>query len=106
MEGFKKAAARQDIKDGAFTVVEIQGEEIVLTELDGAVVAFSNVCSHEECTFIFEGVGQLEGNEIYCDCHSSRFNILTGAVLDPPATQPIATYTVRIEGADVLVGPA
>ncbi len=106
MEGFEKIAARGDIKDGAFTVVEVQGEEIVVTELEGDVVAFSNVCSHEDCTFIFEGAGQLEGNEIFCDCHGSRFNILTGAVLDPPATEPIVIYGVRVEGDDVLVGPA
>jgi|KNS12BottometaT_FD_k123_181273_1 3-phenylpropionate/trans-cinnamate dioxygenase ferredoxin subunit len=106
MEGFEKVAARGDIKDGTLTVVEIQGQEIVVTELEGNVIAFSNVCSHEDCTFVFEGAGQLEGKEIYCDCHSSRFDVLTGAVLDPPATEPIAVFAVRIEGDDVLVGPA
>jgi len=106
MEGFAKIANRSDIKDGTLTVVELQGEEIVVTELDGDVVAFSNLCSHEDCTFVFEGQGQLEKNEIYCDCHGSRFNIVTGAVLNPPATEPIVIYSVRVEGNDVLVGPA
>ena len=106
MEGFEKVADRGDIKDGTLTVVEIQGAEIVLTELDGDVVAFSNVCSHEDCTFVFEGQGQLENKEIFCDCHGSRFNVLTGAVLDPPATEPITIYSVRVDGNDVLVGPA
>ena len=57
MDGFEKVAQRSEIKAGELTVVETQGEEIVLTELDGKVIAFSNVCSHEECTFVFEGEG-------------------------------------------------
>jgi 3-phenylpropionate/trans-cinnamate dioxygenase ferredoxin subunit len=106
MEGFEKVAQRGDIKDGTLTVVVAQGESIVVTELSGNVIAFSNVCSHEDCDFVFQGDGLLENTEIYCDCHGSRFDVLTGAVLYPPATEPIAVYGVRIEGDDVLVGPA
>ena len=105
MDGFEKVAQRSEIKAGELTVVETQGEEIVLTELDGKVIAFSNVCSHEECTFVFEGEGKLDGEEVECDCHGSIFNVMSGEVLTPPATQPITIYNVEIQGDDVLVGP-
>ena len=55
MEGFEKVAQRGDIEAGKLTVVEVQGEAIVVTELAGSVIAFSNVCSHEDCDFVFEG---------------------------------------------------
>jgi nitrite reductase/ring-hydroxylating ferredoxin subunit len=105
MEGFEKVAQRGDIEAGKLTVVEVQGEAIVVTELAGSVIAFSNVCSHEDCDFVFEGEGSLEGNEIACDCHESRFNVLDGSVMNPPATEPITIYAVQINGDDVLVGP-
>ena len=105
MEGFDKVAQRGDIAAGKLTVVEAQGESIVVTELAGQVIAFSNICSHEDCDFVFDGEGTLEGSEITCDCHDSRFNVLDGSVMNPPATEPITIYAVKLEGDDVLVGP-
>ena len=105
MQGFQKVAGRGDIKAGTLMLVEAQGEPIVLTELGGQVIAFSNVCSHEACDFVFEGQGSLEEDEITCDCHGSRFNVRDGSVQNPPATTPITIYAVRLEGNDVLVGP-
>ena len=55
--------------------------------------------------FVFEGQGSLDGEEIECDCHGSVFNVLSGAVLTPPATQPITIYAVQISGDDVSIGP-
>ena len=105
MEGFEKVAQLSHIAAGKLIVVDAQGESIVITELAGNVIAFSNVCSHEDCDFVFEGQGSLEGNEITCDCHDSRFNVLDGSVMNPPATDPIIIYAVQIDGNDVLVGP-
>lgn len=105
MNGFERVAQRSDIKAGTLTVVDAQGETVVLTELAGNVIAFSNVCSHEECDFVFEGAGSLDGEEIGCDCHGSAFNVLNGEVLTPPATAPITIYAVQIDGDDVSVGP-
>ena len=105
MDGFEKVAQRSEIQVGKLTVVEAQGEAIVVTELAGQVIAFSNVCSHEDCDFVFEGEGSLEGEEITCDCHDSHFNVLDGSVMNPPATEPITIYAVQIDGDDVLVGP-
>lgn len=105
MDGFEKVAQRSEIKAGELTVVDAQGEAVVLTEVAGQVVAFSNVCSHEDCDMVFEGEGSLNGEEIGCDCHGSIFNVLSGAVLTPPATEPITVYAVQIDGDDVSVGP-
>ncbi len=105
MDGFEKVAQRNEIKAGELKVVDAQGDSVVLTEVAGQVVAFSNVCSHEECDFVFEGQGSLDGEEIGCDCHGSVFNALSGEVLTPAATVPITIYAVQIDGDDVSVGP-
>ena len=77
--------------------------QIVLTELNGSPIAFANLCTHEECDLAY---GALDGEEIECDCHGSVFNVVSGEVLQGPATERLPVYAVRVEGDDVLVGPA
>jgi nitrite reductase/ring-hydroxylating ferredoxin subunit len=108
MEGFENVAKRGDITASKLILVEAQGEAILVTELAGKVIAFSNVCSHEDCDFMFDGSdgeGVLDGAEVTCECHDSRFSVLDGSVLNPPATEAIVIYAVKIDGDDVLVGP-
>jgi 3-phenylpropionate/trans-cinnamate dioxygenase ferredoxin component len=38
--------------------------------------------------------GLLTGTTIMCQCHGSRFDIATGAVIDGPATEPLNVYEV------------
>jgi nitrite reductase/ring-hydroxylating ferredoxin subunit len=42
--------------------------------------------------------GKLEGSTVTCPWHGTQFNVCTGAVLRGPATEPIKTYRVMVEG--------
>lgn len=69
--------------------------EIALARLqDGTWVAFDNMCTHEECPL---SEGDLEGERIVCPCHSSAFDVRTGAVRHGPAYIPLAVYPVRVQ---------
>jgi 3-phenylpropionate/trans-cinnamate dioxygenase ferredoxin component len=39
--------------------------------------------------------GLLTGTTIMCQCHGSRFDITTGAVINGPATEPLNRYEVQ-----------
>jgi 3-phenylpropionate/trans-cinnamate dioxygenase ferredoxin subunit len=104
MQGFEKVAKRAEVSAGSLKLVEAQGEQILLTELGGDVIAFSNICTHDLCDLVGGAVDEDE--EIECDCHGSIFNVRTGKVMQPPADIPLPVYSVRIEDGDVLVGPA
>ena len=39
--------------------------------------------------------GLLTGTTIMCQCHGSRFDLATGAILTGPATRALGTYVVR-----------
>jgi nitrite reductase/ring-hydroxylating ferredoxin subunit len=81
--------------------VLIRGREIALARLDdGSWVAFDNSCTHEECPL---SEGDLDGEEIVCHCHSSAFDVRTGAVLEGPAEEPLSIYPVRIQGGELQV---
>ena len=42
--------------------------------------------------------GTLDGSTVTCLWHGSQFNVCTGAVLRGPATEPVKTYRVIVEG--------
>jgi nitrite reductase/ring-hydroxylating ferredoxin subunit len=42
--------------------------------------------------------GKLEGPTVTCPWHGAQFNVCTGAVLRGPATEPVKTYRVIVEG--------
>jgi 3-phenylpropionate/trans-cinnamate dioxygenase ferredoxin subunit len=104
MEDFVTVAQLNDIGPGEMKLVDVENEEIVLANLGGNLVAFSNACPHAACDMI-EGNLDTATGEIECDCHGSRFNALTGQVLSPPALTPLVIYEVKIDGDSVLLGP-
>ena len=38
-----------------------------------------------------------------CQCHGSRFDIATGAVLNGPAIEPLNTYEVQAADGDLRI---
>lgn len=42
--------------------------------------------------------GKLDGSTVTCPWHGSQFNVCTGAVLKGPATVPVRTWPVIVEG--------
>ncbi len=79
----------------------IEGREIALARLEqGSWVAFDNSCPHEDCPL---SEGDLDDGRITCFCHSSIFDLRTGAVLEGPAEEPLSVYPVRIEDGELQV---
>jgi len=102
-EEYKKVARRDEIKPSELKLVDVGENQIVLTELNGEVIAFDNLCTHEDCDLVYGAID--EDNEIECDCHGARFNVLTGEVTCPPADIPLPVYKVAVNGDEVTIGP-
>ncbi len=98
---FRRAAGLSDLSADKVTGVELGDTKVALYLVDGKPVATSDVCPHEECLLSEEG--EVNGQEVECLCHGSKFNILTGQNTAPPATDPIAVYPVEVNGQDVSV---
>ena len=67
---------------------------------DGAWFAIDDTCTHEDCSL---SQGDLEDHAVECPCHGSRFDLITGDVLNLPTVLPVRTHRVTLEGGDVLV---
>ena len=61
--------------------------------------AFDDLCTCAGQACPLSG-GLLTGTTLMCQCHGSRFDITTGAVMNGPATEALTMYEVQeIEGS-------
>jgi nitrite reductase/ring-hydroxylating ferredoxin subunit len=92
--------ATADVPPGTMKLCEVEDELVLVTNLDGQFHATQGICSHE----YFElDRGMMAGDSILCTLHLSRFSLLDGEVVDPPAELPLAVYRVVVEGGRVLI---
>ncbi len=100
---FVKVAAVSELPPGDMKVVDVGDEQILLVNVDGAVHACDDICSHAYASL---SEGDLDGAEVECPLHGAVFNVATGKALTPPAVDALRTFAVRVDGDDILVGPA
>jgi 3-phenylpropionate/trans-cinnamate dioxygenase ferredoxin subunit len=72
---------------------------ISIARVDGRFYAFDDLCTCTDQPCPLSG-GLLIGGTIMCQCHGSRFDIITGAVIDGAATKALNVYEVQeVEGS-------
>jgi 3-phenylpropionate/trans-cinnamate dioxygenase ferredoxin subunit len=103
MADYVSAGKTGDFQPGEMKVVNVDGKDVAVTIYDGTFYAFRNECTHQGVE-LANGFGELNGRRIMCALHDSSFDIKNGRVTGGPATEPLETYKVRVEGDDVLVG--
>ena len=95
-----KAAKLSDVPEEGAIRVELAGKPVCLARSGGEVFAISDVCSHADVAL---SEGDVEDGKIECWLHGSLFDLRTGEPSGLPATRPVPTYPVTVEGDDVLV---
>ncbi len=100
MSSFKAVAKVSDIGAGRVKVVEVEGKRIALCNVDGAICAIDDLCTHDNGPL---GEGEIFNGQIECPRHGARFDVKTGKVTCLPAVIPVKTYEVQIEGENVLI---
>ena len=95
-----KVAKIADIPEGEIHTLSAGGKKLALAHIGSEIFAIDDTCTHAQCSL---GEGSLVGQEVECPCHGSRFDVKSGAVRFLPATVPITTYPVKVEGEDILV---
>jgi 3-phenylpropionate/trans-cinnamate dioxygenase ferredoxin component len=72
---------------------------ISIARVEDRLYAFDDLCTctNEPCPL---SGGLLTGTTIMCQCHGSRFDITTGAVINGRATEALNVYEVQeVEGS-------
>jgi 3-phenylpropionate/trans-cinnamate dioxygenase ferredoxin component len=76
---------------------------IAVFRAEGAFFAIDDTCTHQDASL---ADGYLEGCAVECPLHASCFDLRTGAPTGLPATRPVRTHEVLIDGDVVYVVPA
>src|SRR5919202_4972622 len=97
---FVKVAETKDIQTSQMKEVQIDGQDVCIANVDGKYYAIGNVCTHEGGP-LADGV--LEGYEVECPWHQSKFDVRTGKVTNPPASESEPTYEIKVDGNSILV---
>jgi naphthalene 1,2-dioxygenase system ferredoxin subunit len=98
--GWVKAADRGALGEGDVIGVIVGGREIALYEMDGAIFATDDICTHAYAKL---SDGWFDKGEIECPLHAGRFDPRTGKATAPPCVDDIKTYPVRVEGGEIQV---
>ncbi len=75
---------------------------ISIARVNGHPYAFAGLCTCAKQACPLSG-GLLVGTALMCQCHGSRFDITTGAVINGPATEPLNVYEVQEVAGEIQV---
>jgi len=97
---FVRACETDDVQPGTALAVEVDGVSVAVVRDGEDWYAVYDECSHAAIAL---SEGDVEGDQIECWLHGSRFDLRSGKPTGLPATEPVAIYPVKVEGGDVLV---
>jgi ferredoxin-NADP reductase/nitrite reductase/ring-hydroxylating ferredoxin subunit len=97
---FAKVADTNDIQPSHMKEVQLDGESICIVNVEGKYYAIGNICTHEGGPL---ADGTLEGYEVECPWHASKFDVRTGEVKEPPASEPEPVYQIKVDGNNILI---
>jgi nitrite reductase/ring-hydroxylating ferredoxin subunit len=116
----KVDSTKQDLsKSESRAVVEINGQKILLAEVDGKLYAVSNKCTHLNLPLVGKTAmfqGKIADKCIVCPAHGTAFDLQTGAVKgewcpgfpDLPfvgkgtASKPLPMFDTRVDAAGAI----
>src|SRR5262249_4313354 len=88
-----------DIALGQIKAVDIEGQPILVTNVDGEFRAVRNRCGDTPLPLQF---GTLEGAELRCSWHGCRYDVRTGKRRDG-GTEQLAVLPVAVENGEIRV---
>ncbi len=97
---FVKVAETKDIQPSSMKAVDLEEERVCIVNIKGNYYAIGNVCTHMGGPL---NEGTLEGYDVECPWHGSKFDVRTGEPIRPPARQAIPIYEVKVENNNILV---
>ena len=100
MADFIKVAALDDVGEGEMYPIEVDGEPVCLTRVEGTIYAFTDNCTHISGPL---NEGDLEGCVVTCPWHGAQFDVRNGKVVRGPARQDLYTYPVKVEDNAIFI---
>jgi nitrite reductase/ring-hydroxylating ferredoxin subunit len=89
-EGFVKVAESKDVEPSrSMKTVDVAGEKVCIINIEENYYAIGNICTHAGGP---QDKRTLEGYEVKCPWHGSKFDVRTGEPTKPLARQAVPKY--------------
>jgi 3-phenylpropionate/trans-cinnamate dioxygenase ferredoxin component len=75
---------------------------ISVARVGDRLYAFDDLCTCADQACPLSG-GLITGTTLMCQCHGSRFDVTTGAVVNGPATERLNVYDVQEVDGDIQI---
>lgn len=98
-ESWIRVCAASELLPGEFQVAWDGDTSIAVYNIDGALYAIEDTCTHDGGEL---AGGAVLGFEVECTRHGARFDVRTGAVTAAPAVVPVASFPVRVEDGAIF----
>ena len=102
MAGEIHVAPLDEFGPGSVRIVTVGWTSIGVYNCDGELFALEDRCSHDDGP-LCEGDWDEDLCRVICPRHGSAFDLATGTPRSLPATEPVETYPVRVEGDAIVV---
>ena len=89
-----------EVPEGEARAFDVGGKAVAVAHANGSWFAFDDTCTHQGCSL---SEGEIYDDVIMCPCHGSEFALATGEAMNGPATEPVQSYEVRVEGDRIQV---
>ena len=80
--------------------VDVNGTPVAVFHLPLGFFAIADTCSHEESSL---SEGFIDEDMVECPKHGAQFEIESGHNRSLPATRPVTSYRVVVDGDEVYV---
>ena len=101
---FRTVAPSDAVADGSVVPYYLGDRKlrVSIARVGDRLYAFDDLCTCSAAPCPLSG-GLLTGTTVMCQCHGSRFDIATGAVVTGPATEALHVYEVQEAGGDLQI---
>jgi toluene monooxygenase system ferredoxin subunit len=96
---FRKVATLDELWEGEMTSLEMEGQVVLLVNIDGSISAFADSCPHLRTRL---SQGSLQRNVITCGTHGWEFDASTGQGINPKSAC-LECFPVKVENGHILI---
>ncbi len=97
---FKPAMREEELWVGEMAGVEVDGQRVLLLNVDGQVCAYEDRCGHR--AVLLSQQGRLLGRRLVCRAHEWTYDACTGRGVNPDSVS-LRRYAVEIAGGEIRV---
>lgn len=90
----------RDLREGETLRIEVDGCAMTLARVKGTVCAVQDFCTHRYAPL---SEGRIDGCELTCPWHRSRFDLRTGKVTQGPAKVDLRTFPTEVRDGKIWV---